>query len=57
MVNVQDGRVLNSAATIEDSPRLARAPRRMPQGKCNNLEAACFEMMSSEAYRSSHLNL
>jgi hypothetical protein len=49
IVNVQDGRVLNSAATIEDSPKLARAPRRIPQGKCNSLEAACFEMISSEA--------
>ena len=33
MLNVQPGSALKSALTIDVSPKLARAPRRMPQGK------------------------
>lgn len=57
MLNVQEGKVLNSATTIEESPKLARAPRRIPHGKCNIRVAACLEAISSEAYRSNHRNL
>lgn len=56
-MNVTPGRLLKSAFTMEAMPRLARAPLRMPQGKCNSRAAACLEAMSSEAYRSNHLNL
>ena len=56
ILNVHPGSALKSAFTIDVRPRFASAPRRMPQGKCNMFDAACFEAMSSEAYRSSHLN-
>ena len=57
ILNVQEGNVLNSATTIDERPKLASAPRRIPHGKCNILAAACFEAISSEAYRSNHRNL
>jgi hypothetical protein len=48
---------LKSAFTIATKPKFAKAPRIIPHGKCNNLAAASFDLISSEAYLSNHLNL
>ena len=57
MLNEHDGKLLKSAETTHTSPKFAKAPRTIPQGKCNILAAASFDLISSEAYLSSHLNL
>lgn len=57
ILKVQAGKVVNSATTIDERPRLAKAPRKIPQGKCNIREAVSFDTGSSDAYRSNHLNL
>lgn len=49
MLNVQPGSALKSAFTMHVNPKLARAPLRIPQGKCNIFDAACFVAISSEA--------
>ena len=56
MLNEHDGKLLKSADTTHTSPKLAKAPRTIQQGKCNILAAASFDLMSSEAYLSNHLN-
>ena len=56
ILKVHPGSALKSAFTIDISPKLANAPRSMPQGKWSMFDADCFDSISSEAYRSSHLN-
>ena len=38
-------------------PKLANAPRIIPQGKFNIRTAACFDVISSDEYLSSQRNL
>ena len=49
ILNVHPGRALKSALTIQDNPKLARAPLTIPQGKCSIFDAACFVAISSDA--------
>lgn len=56
MLNVQPGKLLKSAFTIARTPKLAKAPRMIPQGTLSIFAAACFEAISSEEYFSSQRN-
>ena len=49
ILNVHPGRALKSALTIQDNPKLARAPLTIPQGKWSIFDAACFVAISSDA--------
>jgi len=56
ILKVHAGRLLKSALTMANKPRLARAPLIIPHGTFNIFAAACLDVMSSEEYFSNHLN-